>query len=350
MKKLALSLLALMPLCASAGPLEILGVTPSSDKVTVCNPKSFDEIKDCPNGVKMFFQPGTWGNEQLPLLAIAGYCDTNKPVFYNNGGVVCIKTPFQQFSNPAAEKIKVEWKKELNKISANGSGWKQVNDSLWIKVIKSSSNKVPERPFDLKYEAKYMNASGSFNGTNPEIDSMRIKKDTDNVFADYPAGTELECFRYFENDPRSNQRFSFVIKEETPYKEEESTFPFRPGFFERPSQPESKAKEESKEPMTSYEMTKYLNRIEACVRPHINFRKPAKAKPGQYVATFEVQLSEDGRRLGFPKLLKSSGLSNFDFAVESAIMFCDPFPKPDAGAIPESIQLKIDVVPTKKSK
>jgi len=106
MKKLILSLLVLVLLCALASPLQVLGLLDSPDKDTVCNPKTIEEIKDCPNWQKMFFQPNSFGNVQLPLVVIAGFCDTSKPVFFNEGG--CVKTPLQELVQP---KVKAKDKK-----------------------------------------------------------------------------------------------------------------------------------------------------------------------------------------------------------------------------------------------
>lgn len=47
----------------------------------------------CEPGQKVAFLPDRWGNDQLPLLFIAGNCDLRHPVAYNNGGVVCIYHP-----------------------------------------------------------------------------------------------------------------------------------------------------------------------------------------------------------------------------------------------------------------
>jgi len=341
MKKLALFLLALLPLCASAGPLELLGVTQSPSDV--CNPNSLDEIRDCPNGQKMFFQPSRWGSEQLPLLVIAGYCDTTKPVFFNNSGVVCTKIPFTELVNPKTAKIKAEWKLEFDKIRTKDSGWLQADDNLWIRVLKSPNSKVPERPFKLEYEANFMEADGSSSGTRPEIDSLFITENSDSFLASYSAGTVLECFRYFADDYQKNQRFTIEIKEEISQKRLE--------MLQRLSQPLNQPKqsvnfgeESGNDVMTNYQKAQYLNRIVACIRPHITFNTPAGAKPGQYVSLFEVNLLNNGRQSGKPKLLQSSGLAAYDSAVERAILRCNPFPIPEVGGAPKIIQLKFDPV------
>jgi hypothetical protein len=45
--------------------------------------------KSCHTGDVALYTPSTFGNEHLPLLMMAGYCDTNAPIQYNNGGFVC---------------------------------------------------------------------------------------------------------------------------------------------------------------------------------------------------------------------------------------------------------------------
>jgi hypothetical protein len=56
----------------------------------ICNVQTIDGIQGkCKAGETVYFEPSRWGNEQLPLMFIALACDTNKPVYFNNGGVVC---------------------------------------------------------------------------------------------------------------------------------------------------------------------------------------------------------------------------------------------------------------------
>ena len=62
------------------------------DQSNVCRFDSSDNAKQCKDGQLAFFQPTSFGNEQLPLLVVASYCDFNRPVVYNTGGVVCVFT------------------------------------------------------------------------------------------------------------------------------------------------------------------------------------------------------------------------------------------------------------------
>ena len=46
----------------------------------------------CKNGQILAFLPGSWGNEQLPIVASALYCDFAHPIVHNHGGVSCVFT------------------------------------------------------------------------------------------------------------------------------------------------------------------------------------------------------------------------------------------------------------------
>lgn len=47
----------------------------------------------CKQGQKVVFLPGSWGNEQLPILFAAVNCDLRYTVALTNGGVACIYSP-----------------------------------------------------------------------------------------------------------------------------------------------------------------------------------------------------------------------------------------------------------------
>lgn len=78
-------------LCLSAF---LLGCNPiSSEKIDnseICVYSNDDEAKACKNGKLAYFKPNQWGNEQLPLSVIAGYCDYNYQIIHNHSGVVCV--------------------------------------------------------------------------------------------------------------------------------------------------------------------------------------------------------------------------------------------------------------------
>ena len=79
-------------LCLFGIALSLVGCTESNStpQDNVCDVQSLSGIQDkCKSGEVVYFEPSSWGNEQLPLLFTALACDTNKPVYFNNGGVVC---------------------------------------------------------------------------------------------------------------------------------------------------------------------------------------------------------------------------------------------------------------------
>jgi colicin import membrane protein len=91
----------------------------------------------------------------------------------------------------------------------------------------------------------------------------------------------------------------------------------------------------------------YRAQIVSCIRPHIIFNVPDAVRPQQYVAEFEVMLLPTGEQATDPKLLKASGLTAYDQAVERAIRRCNPFPPPKEGTMPRSLRLSFDPVETR---
>ena len=89
MKKLAV-------LTALAGCKEQAAQKLPVDQSRICVYSNDEEARKCVNGELSFFNPTRWGNEQLPLFAVAQYCDTNYNITYNNAynnaGVVCVFT------------------------------------------------------------------------------------------------------------------------------------------------------------------------------------------------------------------------------------------------------------------
>lgn len=63
---------------------------PVQDKICEVNNWRADATASCKPGEKIVFLPGSWGNEQLPILFAAVNCDMRYSVAMNNGGVVCI--------------------------------------------------------------------------------------------------------------------------------------------------------------------------------------------------------------------------------------------------------------------
>jgi colicin import membrane protein len=81
----------------------------------------------------------------------------------------------------------------------------------------------------------------------------------------------------------------------------------------------------------------YGAKIRACVQPGVSFPTPPQSGSNPTVQ-YRVQLKSDGTVSGV-KLLKTSGNSNFDQAVERGISRCTPFPKPDTGSYPSYIDV-----------
>lgn len=92
---------------------------------------------------------------------------------------------------------------------------------------------------------------------------------------------------------------------------------------------------------------KYAAQVITCIRPHIVFNVPDSIGAQQHVAVFEVMLLPTGEQTGAPRLIKGSGLTAYDQAVERAIRRCDPFPPPREGTMPRSVRLLFDPVETR---
>lgn len=48
-----------------------------------------DDVSRCEDGQLLVFLPNSWGNDQLPIIVAALFCNFDYSVVYNNGGVVC---------------------------------------------------------------------------------------------------------------------------------------------------------------------------------------------------------------------------------------------------------------------
>ena len=88
----------------------------------------------------------------------------------------------------------------------------------------------------------------------------------------------------------------------------------------------------------------YNARVAACVRANLYFPVEPNMKRGQYVAVYEVKLTDDGTKMAALRQLKSSGLTAYDVAVERAIKHCDPWPVMPNGQIVKRIELTFDPV------
>jgi hypothetical protein len=73
-----------------AGRLRL--AAPHTNQAKLCIFANADEATACHEGELAYFSPESWGNAQLPLGVIATYCNTNRPVQFNQGGVICTFT------------------------------------------------------------------------------------------------------------------------------------------------------------------------------------------------------------------------------------------------------------------
>lgn len=67
----------------------------------VCHVSDAAGAKNCNNGDVLLYRPNIFGNEQLPLLIVAAFCDFGHPIVYNTGGVTCIFTDKRKSDWPA---------------------------------------------------------------------------------------------------------------------------------------------------------------------------------------------------------------------------------------------------------
>ncbi len=73
---------------------------------TMCVYSTEEEAKLCKDGKMSWFKPRSWGNEQLPLIVAAAYCDFNHQVVMNNAGVICTFNSQRQSAEQKSEKTK----------------------------------------------------------------------------------------------------------------------------------------------------------------------------------------------------------------------------------------------------
>jgi hypothetical protein len=56
----------------------------------LCAFSNDDEAVKCQPGQIALYVPNSWGNEQLPIIYAAKYCDFNFPIVHTNGAVSCV--------------------------------------------------------------------------------------------------------------------------------------------------------------------------------------------------------------------------------------------------------------------
>ena len=62
------------------------------DQSKLCHVQTDEQAKSCNSGELILFQPRSFGNEQLPLMIAAAYCDTNYQIMHTKGAVMCVFT------------------------------------------------------------------------------------------------------------------------------------------------------------------------------------------------------------------------------------------------------------------
>ena len=86
MRKLLVTLTAITLLSACNNQ------TAKIDQSKLCHVQTDAQAKACPTGELMFFQPSSFGNEQLPVMIAAAYCDSNYQIMHTSGAVMCVFT------------------------------------------------------------------------------------------------------------------------------------------------------------------------------------------------------------------------------------------------------------------
>ena len=86
----------------------------------------------------------------------------------------------------------------------------------------------------------------------------------------------------------------------------------------------------------------YGDKIRACVQPGVSFVPLNRHDGSNPAAQYRVLLAPDGQ-ISDVRLTKSSGLRNFDQAVESGIRRCTPFPRPSTGPYPSYIDINYNM-------
>ncbi|MCX5590919.1 cell envelope integrity protein TolA [Alcaligenes endophyticus] len=83
--------------------------------------------------------------------------------------------------------------------------------------------------------------------------------------------------------------------------------------------------------------TGYGALVASCVRPRVIYNHPARSDVrGNPTLRYRVDLSPNGN-VNSVRILRSSGITQFDDAVEKGIAKCNPFPKPPNGKYPSYI-------------
>ena len=82
----------------------------------------------------------------------------------------------------------------------------------------------------------------------------------------------------------------------------------------------------------------YAGLVRACVKPGVSFSTPVRSGSSNPTAEYRVYLKSNGE-ISSLTLRRSSGIAQFDAAVETGISQCSPFPKTPSGRYPTYIDI-----------
>ena len=86
----------------------------------------------------------------------------------------------------------------------------------------------------------------------------------------------------------------------------------------------------------------YSQKLRACILPAVSFPVPPRKGTENPTAQFRISLDDGTGLVDGVTLIKSSGNNNFDRAVKTGILRCNPLPKPPKssdGKYPQSIDI-----------
>jgi hypothetical protein len=185
----------------------------------VCVISDPEKLTGCTEGDVVSYQPKMWGNEQMPTRFISFACDLTKPVFMTEAGVVCVYTQKntlydgdEKFDKKAKAPKPDPWQEFLDKtVKAEGSGWVQVSDTMYKKVLQEGGGAKLAAPvkFTVSYQA--LDAQGNKTGA-PFNSDYDVKQGTASTFLDHRDGAVLDLLWLNKEDISKTRRFQGTIK------------------------------------------------------------------------------------------------------------------------------------------
>ena len=90
------------------------------------------DVMGCEKGDEIRFLPKQWGNEQIPLIFASDNCDLNKPIIYNNAGVLCTYAGPKKFPSGKTLLQKKQYQKTYEAAASSGKEWeKSASEEYW---------------------------------------------------------------------------------------------------------------------------------------------------------------------------------------------------------------------------